>query len=680
MAIGYNGSITWTTTEAAYTTFDVRVDWKETYDASYNKSTVSITGVFVKSSGDYGYTVYMDGSVSIGGTAIATGSIRAGNIGRYIEAGNTWTELQLKSTGKSITGSVDIIHNADGTKQSTIGVLANSFTNFALISTYDGSSWGIVPGTQNITLYPIPVYVLSVSAGTGATITVNRTSSWYAATGTITSGTRIYTGDVLNVTITLSPNYGIVSATFNGNLLTSGSSYTVSANANVSVTTQVLASLIGATDANIGSVSTITVTRFNSTYKHSIAYSFAGHTGYITASGGTTSAETMLTALQIAFSVPTDWYAYIPSAKSATCTLTCKTYNSSGTLMGTKTASFTATVSDASKPAVSGTVVDVNATTLHLTGDANKLIRYRSTARATITASGRNSATITAKTVNGQAISTTKDFSAVETGSFTFAATDSRGYSTSATVSKTLIAYIPLSCNPVIQRPEPTSNTVTIRITGNIFRGSFGAYSNTLTLSWRYAAAGSGSWSSWTTLTGSASYSGNTYTIGPLTMPGTYDYTQAFDFEIRAQDGVTGYILSTATTGVRVGAGVPVYDWGKNDFAIHGDLTVDGENGNVFLRKTFSVPAGSYVTLAQDASEHFYIVAGSGWANAARCAYMLMGYATGASRKSVVSLLNPQTYVTITANDDATYRINNASSTSVTCGVIALVGKLPTIS
>ena len=97
-------------------------------------------------------------------------------------------------------------------------------------------------------------------------------------------------------------------------------------------------------------------------------------------------------------------------------------------------------------------------------------------------------------------------------------------------------------------------------------------------------------------------------------------------------------------------------------------------------RKTFSVPAGGYMTLAQDSSEHFYIVAGSGWANAARCAYMLVGYASGASRKAVVNLLPSATQVTITANDDATYRISNTSSVSVTCGVIALVGRLPTIS
>lgn len=85
----------------------------------------------------------------------------------------------------------------------------------------------------------IPKNTLSISAGTGSSITVTRLSSDYDSTGTLYNGSTIYSGDVLQITFSKSTGYDLSTHTVNGSTFTSGDSITVSGSISVISTASV---------------------------------------------------------------------------------------------------------------------------------------------------------------------------------------------------------------------------------------------------------------------------------------------------------------------------------------------------------------------------------------------------------------------------------------------------------
>lgn len=218
-------------------------------------------------------------------------------------------------------------------------------------------------------------------------------------------------------------------------------------------------------------------------------------------------------------------------------------------------------------PTLSPTVVDNNATTKALTGDANKLVKYYSNAYYTINAAAVKNASLSSQSVTHNGIkktAATGTYNAVENASFTFEAKDSRGNTTTKTITKTLIDYVRLTCNQKIK--ISAEGTATIEISGNYFNGSFGTTANTLTVQYRYKTSG-GTYSAWTSVT--ATKSGNTYTA-TATKTGL-NYQNTYVFQCQAIDK-----LATVPTEESTIKSLPVFDWGENDFHIHGNLVVEG--------------------------------------------------------------------------------------------------------
>ena len=323
------------------------------------------------------------------------------------------------------------------------------------------------------------------------------------------------------------------------------------------------ASTIGATDSNIGSTSMIAVSRKSSRYSHSIAYKFGTLSGYITASGGVSTTESKFTKTSIAFTVPTSFYAQIPNAKTGTCRLTIKTYSGTTQIGDVQTCTFTATAAEANcKPTVSGTVVDSNDTTKALTGNASKLVRYYSTALCTITATAKNSATISRKTIGGVSVSgTTMSIQNVESGRVAFSAKDSRGYSASTTVNATVVPYVKLTNNSSGARTDSTSGNAILTIRGNYYNGSFGAVKNTLEVKYRIGSGGY--------VAVSPTINGNTYSAS-VHLSGL-DYMHAYAVDIVATDK-----LASISKRIIIGKGIPVFDWGETGMANHVPLAGGG--------------------------------------------------------------------------------------------------------
>lgn len=328
-------------------------------------------------------------------------------------------------------------------------------------------------------------------------------------------------------------------------------------------------SSVTCTDGNIGSSVTVNINRASSSFSHTITYNFQGLTGTIATKTGNTS---------IGWTLPTSFFAKIPNSKSASGTIKCETYDGS-TYIGSSTCRFNAFVSN-SEPIISATVEDVNATTIALTGNKNKLIKYKSTAKVVINATAKNSSSISSyKTVcaSKSASTATSNITEIESGNFDVSCTDSRGFTSSTTVKKEIVDYIKLAITSLeLSRPNTTSNTVNISLKGNYFNASFGSVSNTLALKFRSRISG-GTWGSYINL--NPTKSGNTFLISG-NLGSTYNFNNEYEFEFVATDKV-----STITQTSIVSRGIPLIDIGKDDIVINGDITENGKINGVPIKK-----------------------------------------------------------------------------------------------
>lgn len=459
-----------------------------------------------------------------------------------------------------------------------------------------GSSHTVTGSISVVSTASLKTYKLTVGSIGNGSVTINRTYSLGGGTGTIGSGATLYYFDKIKITFSPSSGYKFTATLVNGSAFTSGSSHDVTANVTITATTQALCSTVGATNADIGSTSTITIIRNSSSYTHTLSYSFSGLSGTIVSKTSATSYP---------WTIPTSFYTKIPNDTYGTCTITCKTY-SGNTLLGSSSCSIRVSTSSTNcVPSVSGIVYDSNADTVSLTGNNSSIIRYKSTAVCTISAEAKNSASISVLSINGSSVtanSPTKSFAGVETGNFVFKAVDSRGYSSSETVSPTFVPYVKLTINPVFYRPAPTTGEVALTFNGNYYNGSFGAHDNTITIRYRYRnVQTSSAYDDWVVIdtadysTGSTTYS----TPSAILLDGVFDYTQTYEFQIQAYDGANDIILTSVSVTQQVQRGKPVFDWGEDDFNFNVDVKINGVNiidifypvNTVYLSYNSSLPS-----------------------------------------------------------------------------------------
>ena len=349
----------------------------------------------------------------------------------------------------------------------------------------------------------------------------------------------------------------------------SASSYGVYAkiNENFELTTIPRASSISCSSANIGSNPTVAITSASSSFRHHVTATLGSETVVVLTDtpGGTYTT----------WKIPDSFYKQIPNAKSAKATMKCETYSGT-TLIGTKSIEFEITTSEsACRPTVSATIKDTNQTTKNLTGNENKLVKYKSTAQLVITSTVKNSATIKSVTVNGTNVGTsgtiTLNYSNVSTASFKIVVTDSRGYTnTSYVVTPSYVNYIPLTVNANFFRPQPTTGEVQLTYSGNYFNANFGSVANALSITWKYRVQGASAWTTGGTIT--PTLSGNTISSKTISLGTNFDYQTAYEFQLIAVDKLT-----TVTRTAQVSVGMPVFYWGKEFLKVTKKLIVDGE-------------------------------------------------------------------------------------------------------
>lgn len=223
-------------------------------------------------------------------------------------------------------------------------------------------------------------------------------------------------------------------------------------------------------------------------------------------------------------------------------------------------------------PTLSPTAEDKGGVSSVLTGDGGKiLIKGYNTLYVNTGATARKGAILTgyAITCGGKSLSTASGIlDHVESGTIVFSATDNRGNTTTATLTKTLVDYTRLTCNLTANAPT-TDGVLNFSVNGNYFSGSFGAVDNTLSVVVRYKENG-GDWSEWAAVT--PEISGNTYTA-PGALSGL-DYQNAYTVQAIAYDRIYTGGVESEEKKVKT---TPVFDWGENDFNFNVPATVNGK-------------------------------------------------------------------------------------------------------
>lgn len=278
--------------------------------------------------------------------------------------------------------------------------------------------------------------------------------------------------------------------------------------------------------------------------------------------------------------------ASIPNTTSRTVIFYVRSVVGGRTYYSTVESEFTIINCD---PVISSvSIYDANSTTAALTGNTNIMVRYESMAVFSYNATAQKSASIVSHYVKNGSNTVSNQYNGViddvESGSFIFSATDSRGKTTEIVEEKTLINYVKPTCYQTVKAElsGETGAVVKLKIAGNYFNGSFGAVSNTLKLEVRHTQ-NDGTMGGWNDLTSVLIpvFNGDTYELN-TTISG-FTYNQSYTFQVRATDKLN--MVQSAQYTVSV---MPIFDWNDEDFNFNVPVNINAEtldmNNETILR------------------------------------------------------------------------------------------------
>ena len=233
-------------------------------------------------------------------------------------------------------------------------------------------------------------------------------------------------------------------------------------------------------------------------------------------------------------------------------------------------------------PIISPTIKDTNKITVNATGDSNIMIKSLSNAQITFNANALKGASIVSKSVKCGSAILTKDgtIKNVDSGTFEFSVTDSRGNTTTQTISNTLINYI----KPTVHIKSSNVNTnglFTITISGQFYNGKIGSKNNkdNLTVGYYY----SGEDEEETYIVVNPVINGNNYSI-------TFNFNGADYRKQYSLKGVIKDLLTNQETKPIAVMAKPVFEWGKDVFCINSEKT----EGNIYgLNKVKMIESGA---------------------------------------------------------------------------------------
>lgn len=568
----------------------------ESVDATNNKS--KLTWTLTSAGGTSSYYSIAATTVSINGTQV------------YYKDATSWSTYEFPASKGSVSGTLDVTHNSDGTK--SVAVVFNTRVYYATVLSYGGTmtltAIDRTAPTVSFSVSNITANSFKITANSSATADLWSYSLDDGITGTDFSTTA---GTSASTTVTgLSPNttyYVRVSVRKKSNGVYGETS---------STTVKTLGGAV------INSCETITADNDTVTFKinatvYSASYSYYlyirnGSTDYVAFDARTWTTGTADRTFTLTQAERADLLDAMASMKSFTATIALVTMNSSTQIGSTSTTTCTVQTTETnSAPSLTGfTYYDGRSVTTTVTGDDQQIIQGYSYLYVTPgTATAKNSASIVkyAASCNGVTVSNTTgaviNLGAVaKTGTLdvVVTATDSRGYTKSVTQSVTVLAYA-----------KPKVSSISLRRTNDIeaemqlvFAGSIssitvsGTEKNALSyVRYRYKLTSADSYGSYTSILSSTTVSGTSFSFSNLELL-SLDANSSYDFHLQIRDALNSYsstdiyfVVSQGTPLVAlrkkmVGINTPTPDAAlhvvgethlEGDTAIDGDATVVGD-------------------------------------------------------------------------------------------------------
>ena len=219
-------------------------------------------------------------------------------------------------------------------------------------------------------------------------------------------------------------------------------------------------------------------------------------------------------------------------------------------------------------PTLNPTIVDINGTTIALTGNPSILVKEHSNAQVISGAEVYKGAGIKSEKIicGNQSLTGSGTIENVGSGAFVFSLTDTRENTVTQETKVPLIEYVNLTCNLVAHAPDAEGDMNFI-VSGNCFSGTFGVADNEVLIYYRYKDNAS-DFTEWFNV-GNAVLGNNTYSLDVHL--DKLDYRKKYTFQAKAVDK----LMSVASV-ERVVKTIPVFDWGEEDFNFNVPVRIKG--------------------------------------------------------------------------------------------------------
>ena len=549
-----------------------------TYDGRYLQLTITESVDVPSNTSTLTWTLTSAGGSAVYYTIDET-IITINGITVYSKARTNWEDRVFPAAKGSVSGSLPIVHNADGTKTATV----EFFTRVYVFGSLDyGGSMTLTnidrtAPTVSCSISGITAYGFKISASSSATADI-----WQYSTNGGTSWTQFSTTAGTSASITLSS-------------LSPNTSYSVRVKARKKTNqvygtsgTSTVKTLSGGV---INSCSTITADAATVSFKPNVtvydaSYSYYlsicnGATEYLALGARTWTAGTAARTITLTQTERADLLEAMASIKSFSATL--KLVTKSGTTQIGSTTSCTCTIQTTeanSAPTMTAfTYKDSRSNTTAVTGNDQLFIQGYSYLYITPgTATAKNGASIVkyAATCNGVSGSNTtggainlSTVSKAGTLDVVVTATDSRGYTVSSKQQITVIAYA-----------KPKVSSITLRRTNDIeaemqlvFNGSIspitvgGTQKNSLKyVQYRYKLTSESSYGSYTSILSSVTQNGTSFSYSNLELC-SLDANSSYDFHVYIRDQLN--TLSSVSLYFTVPQGTPLVALRKKKVGIN---------------------------------------------------------------------------------------------------------------
>ena len=549
-----------------------------TYDGRYLQLTITESVDVPSNTSTLTWTLTSAGGSAVYYTIDET-IITINGVTVYSKARTNWEDRVFPAAKGSVSGSLPVVHNSDGTKNANV----EFFTRVYVFGSLD---YG---GTMTLTNIDrtAPTVSCSVSGITanGFKITANSSATadiWQYSLNGGSSWTQFSTTAGTSASITLSSltantSYSVKTRARKKSNQVYGTSGTVSAK---TLGGAILNSCSTVT-ADAATVSlTLNATVYNASYSNYVTIK-NGSTVYVSFAARTWTTGTANRTITLSQTERADLLDAMASLKSFTATIELVTKDGTTQVGNTSTCTCTiqTTAANSAPTMTAFTYKDSRSTTSAVTGNDQLFIQTYSYLYVTPgTATARNGAFIVkyAATCNGKTVSNTTgaalNLNGIEksgTLDVVVTATDSRGYTVSNTQQITVIPYA-----------KPKVSEISLRRTNDIeaemqliFKGSIspvtvsGTQKNSLKyVQYRYKLTSESSYGSYTSILSSVTQNGTSFSFSNLELC-SLDANSSYDFHVYIRDQLN--TLSSVSLYFTVPQGTPLVALRKKKVGIN---------------------------------------------------------------------------------------------------------------